>query len=160
MKIKPCRARKDRGCICITFVFACVVGETLKTPIWAPWLMTPVTWGGIGGLGSPVYISVFHTVSSYSIWYCQYQISYLWCRHFLHSNPITGIFYHQGLLGEPGEAGPTGPEGDDVSTSGIFFYFCQFLHIGASILSFGGDVFKFVNKRKVLSLYHAKHHLQ
>ena len=26
--------------------------------------------------------------------------------------------------------------------SGIFFYFCQYLHIGAGILSFGGHVFR------------------
>ena len=26
--------------------------------------------------------------------------------------------------------------------SGDFFYFCQYLHIGAGILSFGGDVFR------------------
>ena len=49
-------ARKDHGRICIAFVFAYVVGKNPKTPNLSPMTNNNITRGGIGGLGSPVYI--------------------------------------------------------------------------------------------------------
>ena len=40
--VKHCTAREDRGPICLTFVFACVVGKNQRPPIWIPWLTTPI----------------------------------------------------------------------------------------------------------------------
>ena len=40
MKINTRKTRKDHGCICIVFVFACVVGKKPKTPNWPPMLRT------------------------------------------------------------------------------------------------------------------------
>ena len=47
---------KDRGRICIKFIFACVVGNNPKTPNLSPMADNPIARGDIGGLGSPVYI--------------------------------------------------------------------------------------------------------
>ena len=45
----------------VTFVFACVVGKNLKTPNFETMADDAITWGGTGGLGSPVYIYAFST---------------------------------------------------------------------------------------------------
>ena len=37
-----CTVHKYHSLTCFTFVFACEVGKTQKTPIWAPWLVTPL----------------------------------------------------------------------------------------------------------------------
>ena len=50
---------EDHERICFAFVFACVVGKNLKTPNLSPMADDAATWGGIGGLGSPVYICGF-----------------------------------------------------------------------------------------------------
>ena len=55
-RVKHRTARKDRGCIGFAFAFACVVGKNPKTPNLSPMADDAITQGGIGGLGSPVYI--------------------------------------------------------------------------------------------------------
>ena len=54
--VKRRKTRKDRGRICIAFVFACVVGKNPKTPNLSPMADDPITRGSIGGLGSPMCI--------------------------------------------------------------------------------------------------------
>ena len=49
-------ARKDRGRICVAFICVCVVDKNLKIPNLSPMAADAITRGGIGGLGSPVYI--------------------------------------------------------------------------------------------------------
>ena len=48
--------RKDRERICCAFAFVCVIGKNLKTPKLSPMADDAITRGGIGGLGSLVYI--------------------------------------------------------------------------------------------------------
>ena len=48
--------RKDRGRIGCAFGFACVVDKNPKTPKLSSMADDAFTWGGIGGLGSLVYI--------------------------------------------------------------------------------------------------------
>ena len=61
-------ARKDRGHICIVFVFAYLADKNPKTLNLSPMANDAITRGGIGGLGSPVYIygrkSSTHLLSS------------------------------------------------------------------------------------------------
>ena len=42
--------------ICFVFIFAFVVGKNPKTPKLSPMVAHNITWGGIEGLGSLVYI--------------------------------------------------------------------------------------------------------
>ena len=57
--VKCCMARKDRERIGFAFVFVCVVGKNPKTPKLSPIADDAITRGGIGGLGSLVYICGF-----------------------------------------------------------------------------------------------------
>ena len=57
IKNVKCRmAREDREHICLAFIFGCVVGKSPKTPKLSPTADDAITRGGIGGLGSPVYV--------------------------------------------------------------------------------------------------------
>ena len=59
MKTNKCKyrkAHKDCERISFAFIFARVVSKNLKTPKLSPMADDAITWGGIGGLGSPVYI--------------------------------------------------------------------------------------------------------
>ena len=47
---------KDCGRICFSCVFACVLGKNLKTPNLSPMAVDAITRGGMGGLGSPLFI--------------------------------------------------------------------------------------------------------
>ena len=49
-------AREDCERICLSFIFACVVGKNPKTPKLSPMTDNAITRGGIGGLESLVYI--------------------------------------------------------------------------------------------------------
>ena len=49
-------AHEDRGRTGFVFVLAYVVGKNPKTPNLSPMADDAITWGGIGGLGYPVYI--------------------------------------------------------------------------------------------------------
>ena len=49
---------EDRERICFAFISACVVGKNPKTPKLSPMADDTMTRGGIGGLGSLVYICV------------------------------------------------------------------------------------------------------
>ena len=49
-------AREDREHVCFAFIFVCVVSKKLKTLKLSPMAEDAITWGGIGGLGSLVYI--------------------------------------------------------------------------------------------------------
>ena len=49
-------ASEDCERICFLFVFACVVNKNPKTPKLSPMAGDAITRGGIGGLGSLVYI--------------------------------------------------------------------------------------------------------
>ena len=59
VKINTCKCRtafKDRGNICIAYVFGVCGRQNPKTPHLSPMADDAITRGGIGGLGSPVYI--------------------------------------------------------------------------------------------------------
>ena len=49
-------SRKDHERICFSFIFTCAVGKNPKTPKLSPMAVNAITRGGIGGLGSLVYI--------------------------------------------------------------------------------------------------------
>ena len=53
---------KDHGCIGFAFAFECVIAKNLKTPKLSPMADSAITRGGIGGLGSLVYICVQNSV--------------------------------------------------------------------------------------------------
>ena len=53
-------SREDHENICFAFVFACVGVKNPKTPKLSPMAENSITWGGIGGLGSLVYINGVH----------------------------------------------------------------------------------------------------
>ena len=70
---------KDCRCICFAFEFACVVGKNHKTFNMSPMVDNAITRGGIGGLGTPVYINALHIASDFflKIIVCVIQIHYV-----------------------------------------------------------------------------------
>ena len=52
---KRCTAHEDCECVCLAFIFACMVSNNQKTPKFSPVADEAITQGGIGGLGSLVY---------------------------------------------------------------------------------------------------------
>ena len=54
--VKRCMAHGDRGRIGFVFAFACVVSKNLKTPKLSSMDDNAISWVGIGGVGSLVYI--------------------------------------------------------------------------------------------------------
>ena len=55
--VKRCMTHKYCGQVCFAFVFACIVGKNQKTPKLSPMADDATTRGGIGGLGSLVYLA-------------------------------------------------------------------------------------------------------
>ena len=62
-QVKCRTARENCGRICFPFVFACAVGKNPKTPIWAPWVTTPLH-GQVNGAWDLPYISVGHFLTN------------------------------------------------------------------------------------------------
>ena len=65
LRMKPNKP-KDCERVCFAFIFACVVGKIPKTPKLSPMADDAITQGGIGGLGSLVYICDY----SRGIYFC------------------------------------------------------------------------------------------
>ena len=70
--MKRCTAHENHGRILLAFVSACVVSKNPKTLNLSPMADDAITWGGIRGLGSPLYICGYNAlyIINYPVYLC------------------------------------------------------------------------------------------